>query len=183
MMFGRGTAAMIGASSRGDGGAARSRDGRGLPRVRAMNNDRRDRAIRSLNEKIRGLRIAMLTTVEPDGSMLSRPMVAQQLEFDGDLWFLARAHSHTVWSVQRHARVNLAYTDPRGDRFVSVSGRAQVVRDRSKAEQLWDPSYQTWLNGVDDPELCLVKVTVESAQVWEGPSAHVERIEGFADKT
>ena len=140
----------------------------------------REQAIRTLAEKIRGFEVAMLTTVEPDGALRGRPMVNRQPEFDGDLWFLARGQSRLVWSIQRYSRVNLTYTDASQGRFVSVTGTAHVVRDRQKAEELWDPSYVSWLESPDNPELCLVKVTVDSAQAWGGPSGGTERIEGFS---
>lgn len=142
----------------------------------------REQAIRTLGERLHGLGVAMLTTLEPDGALRSRPMVAHPAGFDGDLWFLARNHSRTVWSVQRFPRVNLTFADTGRGRFVSVTGTAHVVQNRRKAEELWDPSLRAWLAGVDDPELCLIKVTVESAQAWGGPSGAAERIEGFVVK-
>jgi general stress protein 26 len=40
-----------------------------------------------LADKIKDVRIAMMTTAEADGTMHSRPMATQEKEFDGDLWF------------------------------------------------------------------------------------------------
>ena len=42
-------------------------------------------AIKKLGELIEDIKIAMLTTVEEDGSLRSRPMGTQQVEFDGEL--------------------------------------------------------------------------------------------------
>lgn len=145
-----------------------------------MASSERESAIRTLNDRLHGLEVAMLTTVEPDGSLRSRPMVAQRTEFDGDLWFLARSHARYVWAIQRNPRVNLTYSDPEGGRFVSVSGTAHILRDRAKAEELWDEIYEGWFDGLDDPELCLIKVAVECAQTWGGSAGATERIEGFA---
>jgi general stress protein 26 len=143
----------------------------------------RAEAIRVLSERLRGIETAMLTTMEPDGSLLSRPMVAQKLPFDGDLWFLARSHSRLVWDVQRHPRVNLNYVALNHDRFISLSGTAHIVRDRRKASQLWDPSYDSWFaGGVDDPELVLVKVTIDFAQAWGSPPGVTERFEGLLSR-
>jgi general stress protein 26 len=139
----------------------------------------REQAIRTLSERIRGFGVAMLTTVEPDGALRSRPMINRQPEFEGDLWFLARSQSRLVWSIQRYPRVNLTYVEASSGRFVSVSGTAHIVRDRQKAGELWDPSYVSWLESPDNPELCLVKVSVDSAQAWGGPVSGIERIEGF----
>jgi Pyridoxamine 5'-phosphate oxidase like len=43
--------------------------------------------IRKIGDLIREIRICMLATVDEDGYPHSRPMAAQQVEFDGDLWF------------------------------------------------------------------------------------------------
>lgn len=144
----------------------------------------REQAIRRLDERLRGIKVAMITTLAPDGSLVSRPMMAQTIPFDGDLWFLSRSRNRFVWDVQRHPRVNLTYVDPAAGRFISVAGMAHVVRDRAKVEQLWDPTiYANWFpDGIDDPEAVLVKVTVESAQTW-GPPTGRERIEGFHSRS
>ncbi len=148
----------------------------------ATSNERAE-AIRILGERLEGVEVAMLTTMEPDGSLLSRPMVAQRVPFDGDLWFLARAHSRLVWDVQRHPRVNLTYVAKEHQKFISVTGTAHIMRDRNKALQLWDPSYESWFSGgVDDPELCLVRVTVEFAQAWGSPPGVTERFEGLLSR-
>ena len=41
-------------------------------------------------------RIGMFTTTSPDGTLTSRPMALQQVEFDGDLWFFASRSSRKV---------------------------------------------------------------------------------------
>jgi general stress protein 26 len=43
-----------------------------------------------LGELIKGIRVAQLTTVEDDGSLRSRPMGTQDIEFDGTLWFFTQ---------------------------------------------------------------------------------------------
>jgi general stress protein 26 len=143
----------------------------------------RSEAIRLLNERLQGIGTAMLTTMEPDGSLLSRPMVAQKLPFDGELWFLARSNSRLVWDVQRHTRVSLNYVAPTGDQFLAVSGVAHVVRDRMKASQLWAEPYDSWFaGGVDDPDLVLIRVSVDSAQAWGFTPGVTERFEALATR-
>lgn len=127
-----------------------------------------------LSEKIKDIRIAMMTTTEEDGSLRSRPMVTQDLkavEFDGDFWFLTYTSSHKVNEVQQHQKVNLSYSKPNDNLFVSVSGIAQVVQDRKRLKELWNPIYKTWFpKGQDDPDLTLLKVHVESAEYWDAPA-------------
>jgi general stress protein 26 len=133
--------------------------------------------VKLLGDKIKGIRIAMMTTVETDGSLRSRPMATQDMEFDGDLWFFTKASAPKVDDVQRDEQVNLGYSKPDENLFVSVSGTAQLVRDRQKMDELWKPALKAWFpNGKEDPDLALLKVTVESAEYWDAPSGIMGRL-------
>src|SRR5689334_858328 len=55
--------------------------------------------VKKLGELIKDIKFAMLTTVEPDGSLHSRPMATQEVEFDGDLWFFTGASTAKVDEV------------------------------------------------------------------------------------
>lgn len=124
-----------------------------------------------LNEKMKGVRMAMLTTVEEDGSLRSRPMATQDREFDGNLWFLTQASTPKVDEVQQDRHVNLAYAKPDDNLYVSVSGTAELVQDRQKVKDFWKPFFKAWFpKGEDDPDLALLKVRVESAEYWDAPS-------------
>lgn len=144
-----------------------------------------------LSEKIKDIRIAMMTTAESDGTLHSRPMATQDfkaLEFDGDLWFFTHASAPKVDEVQQHQQVSLSYAKPDANLFVTVSGTAQLVRDREKIKQIWKPFYKAWFpNGEDDPDLALLKVNVESAEYWDAPAGKVglfaNIIKGIASNT
>ena len=141
-----------------------------------------DRAehIRKLAGMIKEIDFAMLTTAEADGSLRSRPMSTQRREFDGDLWFFTRESAPKVGEIEREQQVNISYAKPEDQRYVSVSGRAQVVRDRAKIEELWSPELKAWFpKGVDDPDIALLRVTVERAEYWDSPSSAVMHAVGF----
>ena len=134
-----------------------------------------------LNDKIKDIRIAMLTTQEADGKLISRPMGTQQIEFDGDLWFFTQESSPKVDQVQEHRQVNVAYAKPDDNRFVSVSGTAVIVHDKQKMQELWNPILKAWFpKGLEDPELALLKVNVTGAEYWDTPSSKVVQLVGFA---
>jgi general stress protein 26 len=137
--------------------------------------------IEKLGAMIKGIRFAMLTTVEPDGSLHSRPMTTQDIEFDGDLWFFTRADAPKVGETNQHHEVNVSFSDPGHSKYVSASGAAILVRDRARIEELWKPIYKTFFpGGLDDPELALLKVSVHRAEYWDAPSSGIGRIFNFA---
>lgn len=132
------------------------------------NHDNRKNDVKELGDKIKGIHIAMMTTIEPDGTLHSRPMVTQDTEFDGDLWFFTHATTPRVGDVETHQQVNLSYAGSGDKLFVSVSGTAQLVHDQKKMKDLWKPILKTWFPaGEDDPDLVLLKVHVDSAEYWD----------------
>ena len=125
--------------------------------------------IQKLGEMIKDIDFAMLTTVDDDsGRLHGRPMSTQEVEFDGELWFFTAVDTGKVSDIGRDSQVNLNYAQPDKHRYVSVSGTALLVNDRAKMEELWSPVYKAYFpKGLDDPNLRLLKVTVQEAEYWE----------------
>jgi general stress protein 26 len=90
-----------------------------------------------LFELIKDVKIAMMTTVEADGTLHSRPMHSQEADEHGDLWFFTQIQSPKMTEISRDNEVNLAYSDPGSQTYVSVSGKAEIVRDKAKIEEKW----------------------------------------------
>ncbi len=144
------------------------------------NQAERNEAIRKLGEMIKDIDFAMLTTVEADGTLRSRPMSTQRIEFDGNLWFFTRASAPKVDEVRRDERVNVSYAKPDEQRYVSVSGTAEIVRDREKIEELWSPALKAWFpKGLEDPDIALLKVSAEQAEYWDSSSSAMAHLFGF----
>lgn len=140
----------------------------------------RERDIKKLSELIQDIRIAMLTTVDDRGMLRSRPMVTQEAPFDGDLWFFTGKDTGKVHEVEHDQDVNVAYSDPDRQQYVSVSGKAYVVSDRQKVDELWHPMLKAWFpEGKDDPDIGLIRVRVEKAEYWDSPSGKVVQLLGF----
>ncbi|HEV2846657.1 MAG TPA: pyridoxamine 5'-phosphate oxidase family protein [Thermoanaerobaculia bacterium] len=136
--------------------------------------------VEKLRDLIKGISFAMLTTVDEDGSLRSRPMQTQEAEFNGELWFFTSASSAKVDEVQSDQRVNVSYSDPDDNRYVSLSGTASLVRDREKIKELWKPVLKAWFpDGLEDPDLALLRVKVEKAEYWDSPSSKMVQLFGF----
>ena len=140
----------------------------------------RQESIKKLGDLIKEIDFAMLTTEDVDGSLRSRPMSTQKTEFDGELWFFTGGDSAKVYEIQHERQVNVSYAEPKSQTYVSVSGTATVVRDQAKIKELWNPLYKAWFpDGLDDPDLALLKVKVEKAEYWDAPHGVVVNLIGF----
>ncbi len=145
-----------------------------------MDHKTHQEKLQKLRELMKGIDFAMLTTVDDDGGLHSRPMSTQEAEFDGDLWFFTSEDTGKVSDVERDARVNVNYARPDDHTYVSVTGTALVLNDRAKMQELWSPIYKAYFpKGLDDPNLRLLKVEVTEAEYWEGHGL-LRTVIGFA---
>jgi|ERR1019366_2846250 general stress protein 26 len=133
-----------------------------------------------LNELTNGIDFAMLTTVRTDGSLHSCPMATQAADATGAIWFFSSNHTEKVEAIKTDPRVNLAYSDASGQRYVSVSGNCELVRDHAKAKELWNPAYKAWFpKGLDDPNLILLRVVILDAEYWDSAQGRMLQLAGF----
>ena len=120
---------------------------------------------------VRQMKVGMLTTVEADGSLRSRPLETVEIDGEGRLWFFTQASSPKSVQIEAHDhQVNLSYADPRDEDFASISGTARVVRDADKMRALWASRLERWFpRGLDDPDLALLEVRIDKAEYWDEP--------------
>lgn len=137
----------------------------------------------TLNGLMKDARICMITTVDENGKITSRPMTLQEAELDKQLhlWFFTMENSEKVQQIQRNSQVNVSFSDQKHSSWVSVSGSAQVVSDREKMKELWNPILKAWFpDGIDTPGLVLLSVRIDSAEYWDAPNSKVKQILGMA---
>src|SRR5689334_24957819 len=79
----------------------------------------------------------MLATLE-GGMIRARPMAAHADRGENAFYFLTDATSHKDEDIKANPAVNLAFADPSGQKYVSISGRAAVSNDRAKIKELWN---------------------------------------------
>ncbi|MFN7145344.1 MAG: pyridoxamine 5'-phosphate oxidase family protein, partial [Myxococcota bacterium] len=137
--------------------------------------------VAKLRNILGGGRVAMLTTADETGALRSRPMVVQEIDDEGNAWLVTDESSAKVHEVRNENHVNLAWLRPVLGRWLSVTGRATVSRDREKLRAVWDPMLQAWFpNGVDDPNICLLKVKLDEAIAWDAPLGNMLQITKLA---
>lgn len=136
--------------------------------------------IQKLQDLIKDIEYGMLTTMD-NGCLRSRPMAINgQIDADGSLWFFTDVTSHKVTEVEHQHQVNVSFAAPDKQRYVSLSGTATVIRDRTKMQELWRPELKAWFpKELDEPNIALLKVSAETAEYWDAPAGWVAKTLGF----
>jgi general stress protein 26 len=131
--------------------------------------------LKKLRDMIKDIDFCMLTTIDESGDPHSRPMSSNgDVDANGQLWFFTGASSHKVIEVRKAPKVNVSFADPKNQKYVSVTGTAELVRDRNKIEELWRPEFKMWFpEGKDDPEISLLRIRLEKAEYWDSPSSTI----------
>jgi general stress protein 26 len=127
--------------------------------------------IEELYSLIEGIDIAMMTSRNFDGTLISRPMATQEKRPRVDFWFVTSTETHKVDEIQAQPEVNLAYYNNKSREWVSVSGTARIVTDRDLIRTLYKPDWRAWFGdeggvrngGPNDPRLVLIEVEAHEA--------------------
>lgn len=130
-----------------------------------------------LKEKIKDIRIAMMTTQERDGDFHARPMATHEIDEQGYMWFFTYNDSNKVREIEANDRVSLGFSDTGSETYVATSGTAQIVSDRQKINELWDDFLKTWFpGGKDDPRITLIKVATYQGEYWDRPGGKMMQL-------
>jgi general stress protein 26 len=130
--------------------------------------------IRELTEDIH---IAMLTTVAEDGSLHARPMATESIAHDGSLWFITRIETGKVEEVREDSHVLVSYEQPKDGMYLSLQGRARIIRDRGTIKLHWMKQADGWFEkGSDDEAAALIEVKITGGEYWQQSSSGVVRL-------
>jgi general stress protein 26 len=128
-------------------------------------------AIKKLKSLGEDIRFCMYTTYN-NGKIESRPMTTLDIDENGNVWFFTSRQTEMANTANWGEEVSLIYSDPKNNSYVSVSGKASVVEDEKRKEELWNPMSKAWFpEGKDDPDLVMLKVTTDEAAYWDSTSS------------
>ena len=119
---------------------------------------------------IKDIKFGMLTHRHTDGQLHSAPLTTQNKADDegAALYFFISRKSEMAQCVAADGKVNVAYSHPGDDRYVSVSGHARVVEDQTKKDYLFTPFAKAWFaGGATDPDLALLQVDIGHVEYWD----------------
>ena len=121
----------------------------------------------------------MLSTLDGD-DIRARPMAAKVEKDDGTIYFLTDKDSAKDDEIKAQPNVGLAFADASAQKYVSVSGTAEVSNDRAKIKELFNFASKAWWDSAEDPSIRVLKVTPKDAQFWDSPGTVVSYVKMFA---
>jgi len=134
-----------------------------------------------LKKLVEHMKVGMLSTLDDEGGFRSRPLWTLEVDRSGRIWFFVSAASDKIEEMEHDGgRVGVNYADLGRQDFVSITGHGEIVRDKARMKELWNPWVKAFFPlGLDDPDLSLLAVTVEKAEYWDAPGSLVKRLYGM----
>ncbi len=103
--------------------------------------------------------------------MRARPMEARPDKEEGVIWFLTDHRGLKDDEIDATPEVCLVFVYEREKVYLSLTGEAFVAHDPDRAQALWNEKQKLWWSGPDDPNLRVVRVELEAAEMWDGPAS------------
>jgi len=131
-------------------------------------------ALEKFKKLVEEIKACMFITNTAGEQEHTRPMATIEVEDNGTLWFFTDVRSIKVEEVNMQREVHLVYAHPGKESYLDVWGEAAVVTDMQSKKDKWTPFVKAWFpDGVDDPNLALLKVQPQDVYYWDAEAGRM----------
>lgn len=132
-------------------------------------------AVQKIKDLVKATSTCFFCTVIATGeSSGARPMSVQQVDDQGNLWFLSAEDSHQNQEIALNPSVKLYFQGSAYSDFLQFNGHATLSTDRAKIKELWKPVLRTWFTeGEEDPRITVIKVEPSEGYYWDNKHGNV----------
>lgn len=134
-----------------------------------------DMTLKDIAKAMADIDFCMLSTRTEGGQIAARPMSNNgQVEYEGDSYFFSYEEARSIRDIERDPHVGLSFQGKKGllgkpPLFLAVEGEAELIRDKAEFEKHWVSELEYWFkDGIDTPNLVLVKVHANRIHYWDG---------------
>ena len=125
-------------------------------------------AIDKLKSLIDGNKIAIFCTELTKLPIQSRPMAVQEVDDEGNLWFISSENSNKNCEIKKDDDVQLFFSNSANSQFLSFYGDATIYTDPEKIEEIWNPIAKAWFeDGKEDQDISVIKVSPKDVYYWD----------------
>lgn len=111
-----------------------------------------------------------------------RPVFARVRRDEGAIHVLTDTQGCKLDQIEANPHVSLAFSDERANDYAVIYGTARVSHDPAKARDLWRFSDETFFKSPDNPDLRVITVTPDSAELWDGSNLLVTGAKMLAER-
>lgn len=97
----------------------------------------------------------------------SRPMALQEVDEQGNLWFLSDITSSKNKEILEDSYVELYFMNNSKYEYVLIKGNAVASQDKDLIDKYWTNFANAWFEGKDDPNVSVIKVSPSDGYYYE----------------
>ncbi|PXY40471.1 general stress protein [Flavobacterium cheongpyeongense] len=125
-------------------------------------------ALAKLISLVKDINVAVFVTELTKMPLQSRPMNVQDIDDQGNLWFISSARSNKNFEILKDDHVQLFFANNSSSQYISIYGTATIYKDQQIIDELWTPVARAWFEeGQKDPAVTVIKVTPSDAYYWD----------------
>ncbi len=131
-------------------------------------------AIEKLRMVAENIKVCMFCTKLEEQPFATRPMLIQEIDDQGDIWFLSSDVSDKNVDVKMDDKVQLLFSNHKANQYLTVYGSAYVYNDRKIIENKAAHSVKAWIpKGTEDPFIALIRIIPEKTFYWDAKLGHL----------
>ena len=124
--------------------------------------------LKKLKELAEDIKTCMFCTRIDRMPVETRPMATQEVDDNGNIWFISSADSHKNMELEDNDEVQLIYAKNSDAHFLSIYGHATILKDQAKIDELWTKWADAWFEkGKKDPNVTLISVKPTQVYYWD----------------
>ena len=143
-------------------------------KIELQNNDE----LTQLSKLIADISVCMLTSIDANGALVSKPMSPLEMDSSGAIWFFVDLGTD---DIEQPYITNLSFTDASNGTYVSISGYRAINKDHAHIADLWTLFANPWFpDGPESTNLALLKFVPHAAEYWDAPNSKMVRFFAMA---
>jgi len=124
-------------------------------------------AIDKMKELAEDAKNCFFTTKVAEFPQNSRPMALQEVDEEGNLWFISSTDSHKNEDIEKDPRTTLYFQNNGSYEFLVVHGETRVHQDKATIDKYWTKFAEAWFDSKDDPTVSILQVVPNDSYYWD----------------